>query len=264
VDHDAGLDVRFEDDHLLIVVKPAGQVVHPAYKNPDGTLLDALIARNLGGGDHRPSIVGRLDKQTSGVVIVAKRPEVHAGLQRAMSSRDSRKMYLAIVYGVPERCGEIDLPVGHDPADRRRMIVSGQRSASSLTEFERVASVSAPDDAISLVRCRLITGRRHQIRVHLAARGWPIVGDPVYGQPRWSSIRDGQLAATLRDFPRQALHAERVSFTHPIVRTRLQVDAPPPPDFCRLLAAVFPDSDRLITCPDPLDANAQGSTESPV
>ena len=261
---DATLDIRFEDEHLLIVAKPAGQVVHPTYKNPHGTLLDAVIARNLDGRDHRPSIVGRLDKQTSGVVVVAKRPDMHAPLQRAMSSRDTKKMYLAIVYGIPETSGDIDLPIGHDPADRRLMVVSGLHSASSLTEFKRAASVSAPDDAISLLRCRLVTGRRHQLRVHLAARGWPIVGDPVYGQPRWSGVRDRELAAILRDFPRQALHAARVSFTHPITRTRLQVDAAPPPDFCRLLAAVFPDSDRLITCPDPLDANAKGSTESPV
>jgi len=262
---DVGLRILYEDHHLLALDKPAGVVVHPAYKNVKGTVMNALLwhARAWTGAQ-RPSIVGRLDRLTSGVVVVAKTATVHAALQRALNaglppSRPSRvgeprggsldtnpsgggsageKEYLAVVYGrVNVARGEIDLEIGHDRRDRRRMVAAADAGASSLTRFERLARVAAPRAGLSLLRCRLVTGRRHQIRVHLAARGWPVVGDPTYGEPRWEQIADPLLAATLRHFPRQALHAWRVGFVHPVTRAWLQLEAAVPSDFARLLAA---------------------------
>jgi 23S rRNA pseudouridine1911/1915/1917 synthase len=237
-DATSALRVLYEDDHLLAVDKPAGMVVHPAYKNPAGTLLDAILwrARDWPSG-HRPSIVGRLDKLTSGIVILAKSAESHAALQRTLASRASAKDYLAVVYGVPDQRGEIDLPLAFDPNDRRRIVVAdgGWRST---TEFERLSQVTAPRVGLSLLRCRLITGRRHQIRAHLAARGWPIVGDAVYCQPRWRDVEDPSLAAALQSFPRQALHAWRVAFTHPISGARVTIEAPLPRDVEALLELI--------------------------
>jgi 23S rRNA pseudouridine1911/1915/1917 synthase len=233
------LDIVYEDDRLLAVNKPAGTVVHPSYKNVAGTLLDALRAYAYDWpADQRPSIVGRLDKLTSGIVVVAKTAAIHTLLQRTMLTRETEKDYLAVVYGrMDVASGEIDLRLRHDPTDRRMIVASPTDGVASLTRFERLASVDAPSVGLSLVRCRLVTGRRHQIRVHLAARGWPIVGDPVYGEPCWTGIADPSLAEILRTFPRQALHAWRVVFTHPVTRERLTVEAPRPPDLEDLLTA---------------------------
>ena len=243
------MDVLYEDDHLLAIDKPAGVVVHPTYKNKTGTVLDALLVAAQGWPpEARPSIVGRLDKLTSGIVVVAKSAAMHAALQRAMASSESEKDYLAVVYGrVDEQRGAIDLPLRHDPRDRRMMVASSSGGGApraltnagqtSLTRFERLATVDAPDTGLSLLRVRLVTGRRHQIRVHLSARGWPIVGDPQYGEPRWSRIVDPTLAAVLQAFPRQALHAWRTAFTHPVTRERLAIEAPVPRDLEDLLAA---------------------------
>ena len=234
------LTVLYEDDYLLVVDKPAGTVVHPAYKNKDNTLLDALQwrARDWPRGA-RPSIVGRLDKLTSGVVVVAKTAEVHAALQRTLASAKSEKIYHAIVYGhVDVTSGVIDAPLGFDPADRRRIVVSpgGWRS---LTGFERVAELDDPRTGLALLRCRLITGRRHQLRVHLASRGWPIVGDAKYGEPRWQDIDDETIAAVARDCPRQALHASRVAFAHPATGERLVVESQVPADLDPLLQVLL-------------------------
>jgi 23S rRNA pseudouridine1911/1915/1917 synthase len=233
------LDILYEDDHLLALDKPAGVVVHPSYKNAAGTVLNALLwhARGWPGGQ-RPSLVGRLDKGTSGILVVAKTAAIHAALQRTMASREAEKDYLAVVYGrVRKVRGEIALRLGHDPMDRRRMVASPSVGAPSLTRFERLACVAAPRAGLSLVRCRLVTGRTHQIRAHLAARNWPAVGDTVYGDPRWTTIVDPALAAALQAFPRQALHAWRVAFTHPVTHRRVALEAPPPRDFQNLLAA---------------------------
>jgi 23S rRNA pseudouridine1911/1915/1917 synthase len=186
----------------------------------------------------RPSLVSRLDKLTSGVILVAKTATAHAALQRAMVANDSEKDYLAVVYGrVNVARGEIDLRLGKDRSDRRKVVASATAGAESLTRFERIARVAAPRAGLSLLRCRLVTGRTHQIRVHLAARGWPVVGDPAYGEPRWNEVVDPVLAATLRAFPRQALHAWRVAFTHPTTRARLTIEAPVPGDIAALLDA---------------------------
>ena len=227
-----------EDAYLLAVDKPAGIVVHPSYRNMDGTLMNALLWRARDWPDgQRPSIVGRLDKLTSGVVLVAKSRAIHAALQRALAATAAEKDYLALVYGCVNRPrGRIDLPLGRDRGDTRRVAVAAG-GAPSLTRFERLARVAAPREGLTLVKCRLATGRRHQIRVHLAARGWPIVGDPVYGEPRWARIVDGRLAAALKAFPRQALHACRVALRHPATGDRLIVESPIRADLAALLAA---------------------------
>ena len=248
---DVGLDVLYEDDHLLALDKPAGVVVHPTYKHTEGTLMNALLWHSRGWpATERPSLVGRLDKLTSGIVIVAKSAAVHAALQRTMASNQSEKDYLAVVYGrVNVARGAIDLRIGRDLSDRRRVVASAPEGASgvrSLTLFERVARVAAPRVGLSLLRCRLATGRTHQIRVHLAARGWPLVGDPTYGEPRWAQVVDPALAAALRAFGRQALHSWRVAFTHPITRARLTLEAPLPHDIESLLV-VSGLSPRLLS-----------------
>ena len=215
--------VLYEDDSLIAIDKPAGVVVHPTYKNASDTVLDELQWRSRDWpSGARPSLVGRLDKMTSGVVIAAKDAGVHAAMQRSWP--DAEKDYLAVVHGhVAETEGEIDLPIGLDPADRRRrMVMDG--GARSITRFARLAY--SPSAGLSLLRCRLVTGRTHQIRVHLAARGWPIVGDPVYGDPSGAQA-----------FPRQALHAWRVVLTHPASGERIQICAPVPDDLAALLAS---------------------------
>ncbi|HVH29168.1 MAG TPA: RluA family pseudouridine synthase [Vicinamibacterales bacterium] len=236
---DLPLDVLYEDECLLALDKPAGVVVHPAYKNTTGTVMNALLWRaRHWPAPQRPSIVGRLDKLTSGIVVVAKTAAAHAALQRTMARADAVKDYLAVVYGrVNVPSGAIRFPLRRDPGDRRKVIVSETVEAQSLTRFERLGSVAAPAAGVSLLRCRLVTGRMHQIRVHLAARGWPVVGDPVYGEPRWSNVRDPVLATALRMFPRQALHAWRVALTHPSTGARLLLEAPAPRDLAELLTA---------------------------
>ena len=211
------LEILFEDESLLAVNKPAGLVVHPAYKNVDGTLLDQLRDRDP---QATLSVVGRLDKLTSGIVVLAKTAAVHAALQR--SWRNAEKNYLAIVQGrVEPASGSIDLPLGTDPSDRRRRMVRPD-GAPSVTLFERVDYDVSSDR--SLVRCRLMTGRRHQIRVHLAARGWPVVGDVRYG-------------TALPGFPRHALHAWRLRFVHPRTGGLVTFDAPLPAAMAALSSA---------------------------
>lgn len=234
----ARLDMLFEDEHLLAVNKPAGIVVHPTHAHSAGTLMNALLwhARDWPAPE-RPSIVGRLDKLTSGIVLVARTAAMHAALQRATGAADAAKDYLGIVYGrVRPPSGTIDLRLARDRVDRRRVAASRNVGAASLTRFERLSSVAAPPVGLTLLRCRLVTGRTHQIRVHLAARGWPLVGDPVYGEPRWRSLRDPRLAEALRALERQALHAWRLAFVHPITRARLDIEAPVPDDIGELLA----------------------------
>lgn len=231
--------VLHEDEHLLVVSKPAGVVVHPTHRHLTGTMMNALLwyARAWPSGE-RPSIVGRLDKLTSGLLVVAKTPGIHADLQRGWAGERTRKDYLALVYGrMNPTTGEIRLALRRDPGDRRRVVASTTLGAPSVTAFERLARATAPRVGLSLVRCRLITGRTHQIRVHLAASGWPIVGDPVYGAPRWREIAEPTLASTVKAFGRQALHAWRIAFTHPLTGLTLHVEAPPPPDLANLLAA---------------------------
>jgi 23S rRNA pseudouridine1911/1915/1917 synthase len=203
------LAIVYEDEHLIALNKPAGIIVHPSYKHTSGTLLNAVLWHVRDRPAARPGIVSRLDKQTSGLLLVALSPVVHAQLQR----QRIRKEYLALVVGTlrPHQ-GTIDLPLARDTQDRRRVVVT-RNGAASTTKYE----VLSTDRGISLVRCELVTGRTHQIRVHLASSGWPIVGDTTYGE------KDARIA-------RQALHSWRATFAHPVTGTPMQLTAPPPDD----------------------------------
>jgi 23S rRNA pseudouridine1911/1915/1917 synthase len=231
------LAVLYEDEHLLALAKPPGLLVHPTPRERQGTLWNGLLYRARGWEEGQlPALVHRLDRDTSGVLLVAKRRTLAAALVRAIRGKDAEKEYLALVYGrVSGSKGRIDLAIGRDPEDRRRFaaVTAGGRPASTL--WERLAeSDRAP---LTLLACRLLTGRTHQIRVHLAAKGWPLVGDPLYGEPRFDEIADGDLAERCRSFPRQALHARRLAFVHPVTRERLEIAAPVPGDLGELLAA---------------------------
>jgi 23S rRNA pseudouridine1911/1915/1917 synthase len=227
------LDVLYEDDDLMAVNKPAGLVVHPSYRNTSGTLINGLLERaRAWPAGSTPALVGRLDKMTSGIVIVTKRGEIHAALQRAMDARRIDKDYLAIVRGKPTPVrGTIDLALDRDPWDRRRITVTDRGGQPSVTKYERLST----SNGFSIVRCRLITGRTHQIRVHLAARGWPIVGDQVYGK----IVATAPTSESAADkFPRQALHAWRLAFRQPKTGRELVIEAPLPGDMRALAEAI--------------------------
>ena len=202
---------------MLAVNKPAGMVVHPTYRNVTGTVLNGLLWRFRDRVDVTPGLVSRLDKDTSGVLLVALSPGAHARIQRDAHAGRVTKEYLAIVRGTPDPPdGVISAPLRRDPADRRRVVVD-QEGAPSETRYRVVGS----RDGWSRVACELVTGRTHQIRVHLAWRGWPIVGDGTYGEP------DARIA-------RQALHASRITFLHPRSGKPLSIEAGLPPDMARL------------------------------
>ncbi len=218
------LEILIEDDDLMIVNKPAGQVSHPAFRNTSGTLLNALLAHAAGAWT--PALISRLDKGTSGLVLVAKRRAVQAALQRLSQENGLEKDYVAIVAGRPPARGTIDVALDRDPWDRRRVTVRDRGGVPSVTRFTRLATLTDADGGrLSLLRCRLITGRTHQIRVHLAAKGWPIIGDTVYGRS------DARMT-------RQALHAWRLAFDHPSGGRRIEVVADLPAD----MRAVVPYS----------------------
>lgn len=244
---DIPLAVLYEDEHLLAIDKPAGMVVHPSPGHRSGTLVNALLhhVRDLSGigGELRPGIVHRLDRDTSGVLLIAKTDLAHASLSRQMKKRAMRKEYLALVAGIPKvRKGEVALSIGRDPRDRKKMRAfrktedphTGAREATTVYEIER----EWPALGLALLRCRLITGRTHQIRVHLAASGLPVVGDPVYGRPRYDKLRDAGLRKRVSEFPRQALHAERIGFRHPASREPIEITAPVAKDVADLLLAI--------------------------
>jgi len=229
------LDVLYEDGHLIVINKPPGLVIHPAAGNPDGTLVNALLAhcRDLSGigGVERPGIVHRLDKDTSGVLIAAKTDLAHRALSLSFRWRTTDKRYLAVAYGAPKTAeGVVDAPIARHPIERKRMaVVPGGRQARTLWwARERF-------DGAWLVECRLVTGRTHQVRVHLAHIGHALVGDPTYAGRQWRAIEDGALAAACRDFPRQALHAWKLTITHPASGEPMTFEAPIPADIQALL-----------------------------
>ncbi|MBU6418235.1 MAG: RluA family pseudouridine synthase [Proteobacteria bacterium] len=240
------LDVLYEDSALLVLNKPAGLVVHPAPGNPDGTLVNALIA-HCGdsltgiGGERRPGIVHRLDKDTSGIMVVAKTELALTRLSAAFASRDLDREYKALCWGVPNPAsGRIEGDIGRDPRERKRMAVVARNGKHAVTNYRILRNVGL---AASLIACRLETGRTHQIRVHMAHIGHPLIGDPVYlkRRPAAAKLLPDQARLLALDFPRQALHAEILGFSHPISDEPLRFSAPPPEDF-QLLA------DALLAC----------------
>ncbi len=231
--------ILYEDRHLLVLDKPAGLVVHPAPGNPDGTLVNALIA-HCGtsltgiGGEARPGIVHRLDKDTSGLMVVAKTEPVHTALSAAFAARDIDRRYLAVCWGLPSpSTGAIAGDIGRDPRDRKRMAIVTRNGKPALTNYQLIQPYGV---AAALISCQLATGRTHQIRVHLAAKGHPLVGDPVYLRRRPAAaahLPEPARTAAL-DFPRQALHAETLGFLHPATGKRLKFSSKPPADFQHL------------------------------
>jgi 23S rRNA pseudouridine1911/1915/1917 synthase len=221
------IDVRavYEDDVLMVVSKPAGLVVHPAPGHETGTLVNALVARGARGGDpERPGIVHRLDAGTSGLMIVAKDDAAFEALSEAMGARRISRTYIALVEGRPDTDTlTIDAPIGRSPRHRKKMaVVAGGRDAlTNVTVLERHAQTS-------LVECKPHTGRTHQIRVHLAAAGHPVIGDPIY-------TRDRRKIASALELERPFLHAARLSFAHPVTAARVDLEDPLPEDLVAAL-----------------------------
>jgi len=234
---DIPLRIVFEDEHLLVVDKPAGLVVHPAAGNRDGTLVNALL-HHCGdslsgiGGVARPGIVHRIDKDTSGLLVVAKTDVAHEGLARQFAAHSIDRRYLAIVSGVPRlSAGSVDAPLARSATNRKKIaIVEGSRGKRAVTHWKRLDVLR---DA-ALVECRLETGRTHQVRVHMASLGHPLLGDPVYG----GSGKSHRKLLNELDFHRQALHAAELGFTHPVTKRRLSFSSGMPADMQELFTAL--------------------------
>jgi 23S rRNA pseudouridine1911/1915/1917 synthase len=257
---DIPLAILHEDADLIVIDKPAGMVVHPAPGAERGTLVNALLhhcgdALTGIGGARRPGIVHRIDKDTSGVLVVAKTEAAHAGLSALFAAHDIERLYLALLWGAPSRADprlaglpgigfepggwvRVEAPIGRHPADRKRMaVIRGGRHA--VTRLRAVECFGPPEKPFaSLAECRLETGRTHQIRVHAAHIGHPLVGDPVYGRPRTLSERtvDPETIAALRNFPRQALHAAALGFRHPVTGKAMRFEVPLPADMRDIVA----------------------------
>ena len=233
------LAIVFEDGAIIVLDKPPGLVVHPAAGNREGTLLNALLhhAPELAQVP-RAGIVHRLDKETSGLLVVARTIEAHTRLVEALKAREVGREYLAVVQGVVTAGGTIDEPLGRHPVDRKRMAVS-ERGKPAITHYR----VERRFRAHTLLRVRLETGRTHQIRVHMAHIRHPIVGDPVYGgRPRLPAGATPALGAALRGFRRQALHAARLTLEHPVTGETMSFAAPLPEDMRALIAALADDA----------------------
>jgi len=234
IEPEAGeLSILHQDPALVVVDKPAGLVVHPGAGRAAGTLAHRLLARfpELAGvgGPGRPGIVHRLDKDTSGVLVVARSAEAYRALQRSFAARRVVKRYLAVVYGAPRPAqGVIDAPIGRHPERRKEMAVRALGRPGARPAVTRYRTLAA-GAGIALLELDLETGRTHQIRVHLKSLRHPIAGDPVYGEARWRGL-PGPAQAVLRDFPRPALHAWRLAFDHPVTGERLAFEAPVPQD----------------------------------
>ena len=235
--------ILHEDAALLVLDKPAGLVVHPAPGNEDGTLVNALLA-HCGdglpgiGGEKRPGIVHRLDKDTSGVMVVAKTEHALAALSAAFAARDLHREYVALAWGCPAPAqGSVEGAIGRDPRDRKRMALVSRGGKAALTHY---ATTRAWMPAASRLSCRLATGRTHQIRVHLASIGHPLVGDGTYLRRIPAVARDlpAGVRGLLLDFPRQALHAATLGFRHPETGAALRFEQPVPPDMQALFDAL--------------------------
>jgi len=227
------LEILYEDPYLLVLDKPAGLVVHPAPGHADGTLVNALLhhAQVEGGSDPlRPGIVHRLDKDTSGVMVVAKTPEAHERMVEMFQEHRLERSYLAIALGRPAPSATYDTFHARHPTHRKKFTSRGERGRRAITRLETVELLHGS----ALVRCSLETGRTHQIRVHLAEHGHPILGDPLYGK----SIGDPDLRRVSGELGRQALHAAVLAFAHPITGEPMRFKTEPPEDFQRALRSL--------------------------
>ncbi|MBO9601735.1 MAG: RluA family pseudouridine synthase [Novosphingobium sp.] len=233
---DIPLDIVFEDEHLIVLDKPAGLVVHPAAGNPDGTLVNALLHHCKGalsgiGGVARPGIVHRIDKDTSGLLVVAKSDAAHLGLAAQFAAHSIERAYLAVAGGHPAAAsGTVDARVGRSDANRKKMAVlpaGSDRGKHAVTHYKVLEKL----DNSSLIECRLETGRTHQVRVHMASIGHPLLGDPLYGR---TPARIRPILADL-GFERQALHAAILGFNHPVTMKMMRFESSLPADMRRLI-----------------------------
>lgn len=237
VAQDLSLTVVYEDDHLIVIDKPAGMVVHPAAGNPDRTLVNALLHHCGGslsgiGGVARPGIVHRIDKDTSGLLVAAKTDRAHEGLAKQFAAHSIDRRYFAIVAGRPKAEGTIDANLARSDANRKKVaIVPAGRGKRAVTRYQLLQLLR---DA-ALVECRLETGRTHQVRVHMASIGHPLLGDPVYGRTR----PEHRHTLNFLNFDRQALHAARLGFIHPVDSRALSFDSRMPDDMQELLRALL-------------------------
>lgn len=255
---DIALDILFEDQHLIVINKPSGMAVHPAPGSWDGTLVNALLHHCDGqlpgiGGVERPGIVHRIDKLTTGILVVAKTEPAHAGLSKLFAAHDIERTYLAVTRGAPRPLsGTVNAPIARSTGDRKKMAVprnlDSGASRHALTHYRALEAFGLLDKgsglpAAALIECKLETGRTHQIRVHLSHIGAPLVGDPVYGRHRGIKAYgsgDDFIAGTTaaRRFPRQALHAASLGFEHPVTGENLHFEAPLPDDMEALIYAL--------------------------
>jgi 23S rRNA pseudouridine1911/1915/1917 synthase len=243
---DIPFPILYEDADLIVLDKPAGLVVHPAPGNEEGTLVNALLA-HCGeqftgiGNERRPGIVHRLDKDTSGIMVVAKTQLANNALTAAFAARELDRAYLALVWGLPNPLdGDIEGDIGRDKRDRKRMAVVGRNGKPALTHYRTLRTWGT---GLALLECRLATGRTHQIRVHLASRGHPVVGDPLYLRriPAAARTLPEPIRGRLLDFPRQALHAARLGFAHPRTGAALSFATDPPLDMAEILDSLDRD-----------------------
>ena len=230
------LNIVFEDEHLIVIDKPAGLVVHPAAGNLDGTLVNALLHHCRGslsgiGGVARPGIVHRIDKDTSGLMVAAKTDPAHLGLAKQFADHSIDRRYRAIVAGLPPASGTVDAPLARSSANRKKIaVVEDGRGKRAVTHYRRISALKEA----AMVECRLETGRTHQVRVHMASIGHPLLGDPVYGRTR-PGHRDVLKAM---GFERQALHAAHLGFDHPVESNALSFDSELPLDMQELFSAL--------------------------
>ena len=232
------LDILFEDEHLVVVNKAAGMVVHPGAGTSSGTLVNALLAHVTDlsgiGGMLRPGIVHRIDKETSGILVVAKNDQAHQALAHQFKEHSIKRLYIALVYGTPATDkGRIESVIGRHPVDRKRMSGKVSRGKAAVTHWQVLKRLPG----ITLMRLRLETGRTHQIRVHLSEAGFPILGDKVYGgSGRIAGIKDPGLRSLVKQMDRQALHAKTLGFIHPATGNYLEFDTELPEDMAGIIA----------------------------
>ncbi len=231
------LEILHEDSDIIVVNKPAGMVVHPGAGNYTGTLVNALLGHCLDlsgiGGEIRPGIVHRIDKDTTGVLVVAKNDLAHQSLARQFKQHSIKRVYVALVYGSPKKDkGSIEAAIGRHPSDRKKMSGAARRGRHAVTHWQ----VAARYQGMTLMRITLQTGRTHQIRVHLSEAGHPLLGDHVYGgSGRLANVRDPVLRGLVKDLGRQALHAKTLGIIHPTTGMYLEFDTDIPEDMARII-----------------------------